>query len=84
MTHLLGILYPKMRVTAENIIIDTEIVPYMIDNQTEQINDAVNAVAGGVASVETGIILAGLTDKIQEEKELLKAKESKNIFEPTE
>lgn len=79
-----GILYPKMRATAENIIIDTEIVPYMIDNQTEQINDAVNAVAGGVASVETGIILAGLTDKIQEEKELLKAKESKNIFEPTE
>lgn len=79
-----GILYPKMRSTAESIVIDTEIIPYMIGNQTEQINDAVNAVAGGVASVETGILLAGLTDKIQEEKELLETKESKNIFEPTE
>lgn len=79
-----GILYPKMKSVSESIIIDTEIVPYMIDNQTEQINDAVNAVAGGVASVETGIVLAGLTDKIQEEKELLEAKQDRNLFEPTE
>jgi SPP1 family phage portal protein len=79
-----GTLYPKMKNTSESIIIDTAIVPYTIDNQTEKINDAVNAVSGGVASLKTGIILAGLTDQVKEELEQLELQKTKELFEPTE
>ncbi len=80
----IGTMYPKMQKTAEMIVIDTEIVPYMIDNLAEKISNAVNATSGGVASLESGILLAGITDKVQEEKEKIKEEQNRSIFEPTE
>ncbi len=63
----IGTLYPKYKSITENMLVDTEIIPYMIDNMAQSIDNAVRAVEGGVASKRTGIILAGLTDKVQEE-----------------
>ncbi len=63
----IGSLYPKIKSATETIDIDVEIVPFMIDNKSERINDAVSAVEGGVASRKEGIILAGITDRIEEE-----------------
>lgn len=83
-TSAIGTLYPKMQKVSETIIIDTEIVPYMIDNLTERITDAVSAVQGGISSLETGIVLAGLTDRVKEEQELIEASKNQDVFEPTE
>ncbi|WP_223267248.1 phage portal protein [Polaribacter sp. IC073] len=79
----IGTLYPKMKTVSESIMIDTEIVPYSIDNQTEKIQDAVTAVSGGVASLKTGIVLAGLTDKFEEELKEIEEAQNKSLFEPT-
>lgn len=66
-----GVLYPSMKDVSETIDIEVEIVPFMIDNRSENISDAVNAVGGGIASRKQGVILAGLTDAINDELELI-------------
>lgn len=66
-----GKLYPKMENASNTIDIEVEIVPFMIDNRAEEIKDAVDAYKGGVASRQTGIILAGLTDAVKEELDLI-------------
>ncbi|MDO5106035.1 phage portal protein [Capnocytophaga sp.] len=77
----IGSVFPKMKNTADTISIETEIVPYMIDSQSERITDAVNAVSGGVASLETGIVMAGITDRVQEEQEKIKNQTEKPLFD---
>lgn len=62
-----GVLYPTYKETSETIDIEVEIVPFMIDNRSDNISDAVAAVEGGIASRKQGIILAGLTDAIEDE-----------------
>lgn len=76
----ISILYPKMSKTATQIEISTSIIPYMIENLSEQITDAVNALQGGVASQRQGILMAGITDAVQEEMEQI-AEEEKNRSE---
>lgn len=67
----IGALYPTMKDTCDVIDIETEIVPFMIDNRTEEINDAVTAYGGGVASRKQGIILAGITDAVNDELKMI-------------
>ena len=55
---------------AETIDVDVEIVPYMINNRSEAIKDAVDSFSGGVASRKTGIVLAGLIDQDKIDEEL--------------
>ncbi|GJQ07522.1 hypothetical protein CAPN010_16800 [Capnocytophaga cynodegmi] len=76
----IGTLYPAMKSVAETISVDTEIVPYMIDSQSERISDAVNAVSGGIASLETGIVMAGLTDRVIEEKKNIENQKQEKLF----
>lgn len=72
----IGAVMPSVKDKAENMEVDIEIVPYIIDNKKDAVELAVSAVEGGVATKRTGIILAGLTDKIEEElKELESEKE---------
>ncbi len=78
-----GILFPKTKTLSDTITLSTDIVPYMIDNRTEDITDAVTAVQGGVASLETGIVLAGVSDRVAEEKELIEKEQEAQLFEPT-
>jgi len=75
MISAIGTIYPKLADASKQAEIMTEIVPYMIDNQSDNIKSAVAAVQGGIASKETGILLAGLTDKLAEELELIKEDE---------
>lgn len=77
----IGRLMPKMKNTADIIMIETEIIPYMIDNQTEKINDAVSAVQGGVASLQEGIVLAGITDQVKEEQERILSEKKQPLFD---
>lgn len=52
---------------SKTIEINTEVVPYMIDNTSERVTTAVDAVAGGVWSRREGIIFAGNADRVEEE-----------------
>lgn len=73
--HAVGTIDPRseMQKISKTIEIETEIVPFMINNQKDDVDLAVAAVAGGISSVKQGIILAGLTDSIADELELIKA-----------
>lgn len=73
LVHAVGKIYPKMAATSESIEIETEIVPYMIDNKADNVDIAVSAVAGGIASVKTGIILAGLSENVEDELKLIES-----------
>ena len=67
---------------SSTIEIEPEIQPYMIDSLSDKIKDAVAAAGGPIASIRTGVVMAGLTDKVDEEVELLKkddAEKSKKI-----
>lgn len=76
----IGSLIPKYAPVAKRLQVNIEIVPYMIDSLTERIADAVSAVQGGVASLKEGIILAGITDKVEEELAQIEKEKGKEIF----
>lgn len=63
----IGAIYTDMKTASETIDIEVEVVPFTIDNKSEAIKDAVDAYKGGVASRRQGIILAGITDAIDDE-----------------
>ena len=52
---------------SQTIDIDTELVPYMIDDLDDKVTTAVSAVAGGIWSRREGIMFAGNVDRIDEE-----------------
>ena len=76
----IGSLIPKYAPVAKRLQVNIEIVPYMIDSLTERIADAVSAVQGGVASLKEGIILAGITDKVEEELAQIEKEKGKDMF----
>lgn len=57
--------------------VEVDIVPYMIDNVADKIKAAVDATGGPIASVKTGVILAGLTDDIDAEVKEIEADQTK-------
>ena len=52
----------------------------MIDSLTEKIADAVSAVQGGVASRKEGVILAGITDRVDEELAQIEKEKGEEVF----
>ena len=52
---------------AGTIDINTEIIPYRLDNIDDKVNTAVNAVSGGVWSRRHGVMFAGNADRVEEE-----------------
>lgn len=71
---------PKYRNEIKQMSVEVKIVPFMIDNQNERITDAVSALSGGVASLETALMLAGITNKVEEEKQRIISQEKSNLF----
>ena len=84
----IGSMQPSYADVVKEVEIETEIVPYMIDNMKDNVDIAVSAVRGGIASTKTGIILAGLTDAAADELELIKeekiAEQTLNVFAPAQ
>lgn len=52
---------------SKTIDIDTELVPYMIDDLNDKVTTAVSAVSGGIWSTREGIMFAGNADRVEEE-----------------
>lgn len=71
---------PKFLKEIPLLNVEIKIVPYLINNQSERIADAVNALSGGVASLENALILAGITDHIHEEKQRILKDKNTELF----
>ena len=52
---------------SQTIDIETELVPYMIDDLNDKVTTAVSAVSGGIWSTREGIMFAGNADRVEEE-----------------
>ena len=76
----IGSIAPKLKSDADNITVEVEIVPYIINDEKGKVDLAVSAVVGGIASKRSGIILAGLTDQVDEELKLIA---EENVAEQT-
>lgn len=69
----LGSINPSEYMEASKTIdIETEIVPYMIDNLSEKVTTAVKASGGPIWSTKEGIMFAGNADRVDEEMKLIK------------
>lgn len=67
LTHALGVICTPFKTPSESIMINVDIVPYMIDDLKDRVEVAVEAVQGGVWSVEEGVKYAGNTQAVDEE-----------------
>lgn len=52
---------------SQTIDIETEVVPFMIDDLNDKVTTAVSAVRGGIWSTREGIMFAGNSDRVEEE-----------------
>lgn len=67
LTAAIGALNTSLEEPSKTIDIQTEIVPYMIDDDTDKVNTAVAAVSGGVWSREHGIAFCSDYGELQDE-----------------
>lgn len=77
----------SLRSASQTIDIETELQPYALEDIAEKIQNATNACGQPVASLRTGVMLAGIVDNIDEEVREIeedKAQQSaNNAFEAT-
>ena len=73
----LGTINPsELGAASETIDIDTELVPYLIDDLNDKVNTAVSATSGGIWSKREGIIYAGNADRMESELKEIKEEEA--------
>ena len=68
----LGIICPLFKEASQSIMIEVDLVPYMIDNLKDRVEIAAKAIDGKVWSIQEGILFAGNADKVLEELEMIK------------
>ena len=61
---------------ANTIDVETEVVPFMIDDLLEKVRTAVSATGGGIWSKREGILFAGNADRVDEELAEIKQEEA--------
>lgn len=80
LTSALGDVNPSEFDKASKMIdIETNLIPYMIDDLNDKVATAVSAVGGGIWSTREGIMFAGNSDRVEEElAEIKSEQEAKN------
>lgn len=72
---------------SQTIDIETSIQPFTIDNVADKIKNAIDACGKPIASLKTGVIMAGLVDDVDDEIKQIQKEETAgammNITEPT-
>ena len=71
-TAAVGALNASLEEASKTIDIETEIVPFMIDSESDKVQTAVAAVSGGVWSVEHGVAYASNYGELQDELQQIK------------
>ena len=66
---------------SQTIDIETELVPYMIDSEDDNVNTAVKAVEGKIWSTREGIMFAGNADRVEEELAEIKEEQAEKNAE---
>lgn len=77
LTSALGSINTSLEGAAKTIDIDTELVPYMLDDLDAKVTTAVSAVGGGIWSRREGISFAGNVERIDEELKEIEAEQIK-------
>lgn len=82
-----GSLNAEYQKAAQTIDIETEIQPFTIDDIAEKIKNATDACGQPIASLKTGVMLAGLVDNVDDEINEMQQEQAtrsaSNAFEPT-
>lgn len=64
---------------SKTIDIETNLVPYMIDDLNDKVTTAVSAVGGGIWSTREGIMFAGNSDRVEEELKEIKEEQNEKV-----
>lgn len=67
LTSAVGSLNVEYMQAAQTIDIETEIQPFTIDDVAEKIKNALDACGQPIASLKTGVLMAGLVDNVDDE-----------------
>ena len=76
-TSAVGALNAYLANASQSIDIETEIVPFMIDSETDKVNTAAAAVNGGVWSTEHGVAYCSDYGELQDELQQIKEEQAK-------
>lgn len=76
-TSAVGALNAYLANASQSIDIETEIVPFMIDSETDKVNTAAAAVSGGVWSTEHGVAYCSDYGELQDELQQIKEEQAK-------
>lgn len=68
----IGSLNSSLESACNTIDVETEVVPFMIDNEREKVDTAAAAVSGGVWSQEHGVVYASNYGELQDELQQIK------------
>ena len=80
----LGAINPtEFAVASATIDIDTEVVPYRLDNLDDKVSTAVKAVSGGVWSQRHGVMFVGNLDRIDSELAEIKEEQQEKAMKET-
>ena len=72
LTAAIGSLNSSLEAASQTVDIETELVPFMIDNDREKVDTAAAAVSGGVWSVEHGVAYCSDYGELQDELQQIK------------
>lgn len=79
LTAAVGALNTSLEEASKTIDIETEIVPFMIDSESDKVATAVAAVSGGVWSMEHGVAYASNYGEIQDELQQIKEEQKEKV-----
>ena len=78
LTSAIGALNASLEEASSTIDIETEIVPFMIDSESDKVTTAAAAVSGGVWSLEHGVAYCSNYGELQDELQQIKEEQRQN------
>ena len=78
LTASVGALNASLEEASRTVDIETEIVPFMIDSESDKVHTAAEAVSGGVWSLEHGVAFCSNYGELQDELQQIKEEQEEN------
>lgn len=83
LTSAIGALNASLEEASRTIDIETEIVPFMIDSESDKVTTAAAAVSGGVWSLEHGVAYCSDYGELQDELQQIKEEQREKVERQT-
>ena len=84
LTAAVGALNASLEGASRTVSIETEIVPFMIDSESDKVTTAAAAVSGGVWSLEHGVAYCSNYGELNDELQQIKDEQSEKSQQPKE